>query len=116
MNNKEILLTKLNETTQPYNKELMLSVVVASERVGVLIELKNIESIVNDITTEFPKLKIDDFKKAMRNGGLGHYGKTYKFCSQEICIWIREYLKQNTNTVERFYTNENGVKIDLNVL
>jgi hypothetical protein len=55
----------------------------------------NIESMVNDIQSEFPHLNESSLKQAIRNGSLGHYGKTYKLTTQEICIWIREYLKEN---------------------
>ena len=66
---------------------------VAFERTNT--EPYNIEKMSHDITTEFPDLSDDDFKKAIRNGGLGKYGKTYKLSTQEICIWIREYKTEN---------------------
>jgi len=50
--------------------------------------------MVNDIFTEFPKITEEQITKAMRNGGLGMYGKTYKLTTQEVCIWIRNYLKE----------------------
>jgi hypothetical protein len=50
--------------------------------------------MINDISTEFPRLKDEDLKKAIRAGGLGKYGKTYRLSTQEVCIWIREYQKE----------------------
>lgn len=67
---------------------------LAFERTGT--EPFNIESMVKDVQSEFPKLKEESFKQAIRNGGLGKYGKTYKLTTQEVCIWIREYLKETT--------------------
>ena len=55
----------------------------------------NVEKMSFDIITEFPELSDEDLKKAIKNGGLGKYGKTYKLSTQEVCIWIREYIKEN---------------------
>lgn len=46
-----------------------------------------------DLKTEFPEATMEDFAKAMRNGGLGVYGQTYTFSTQTVCIWMREYMK-----------------------
>lgn len=59
----------------------------------------NIKKIVSDVLLEFPYLKDEDFMKALRNGGLGKYGRTYKFSTQEVCIWIREYLKERKSSL-----------------
>jgi len=57
---------------------------------------KNIEGMVTDIAEEFPKAKIDDIVKILKNGGLGHYGKTFgDLSTQEICIWIRKESEQH---------------------
>jgi hypothetical protein len=32
-------------------------------------------------------------RQALRNGGLGKYGRTYKLSTQEVCYWIREHIK-----------------------
>lgn len=60
-------------------------------------EPKNIENTISDILNEFPKIKEPEFRKALRNGGLGKYGVTYKLTTQVICYWIREYKKENLN-------------------
>lgn len=78
-------------TTLQYNISAYLA--VAFERTNT--EPYNIEKISFDIVTEFPELKDEDFKKAIRSGGLGKYGKTYKLSTQEVCIWIREYKNEN---------------------
>ena len=79
-------ITTLQSDINPY-------LAVAFERTNT--EPYNIEKMSFDITNEFSKLKSEDFKKAIRNGGLGKYGKTYKLSTQEVCIWIREYIKEN---------------------
>ncbi len=74
---------------------LPLFVSVAFERTGFeVVKEEIIMKIVKDITEEFPKLNEEDFKISLRNGGLGKYGRTFKLTTQEICIWIREYLKE----------------------
>ena len=49
--------------------------------------------MVGDIEREFKKIPIEHIQKAIRNGSLGEYGRTYKFSTQEVCIWIRSYLE-----------------------
>ena len=72
--------------------KLQSSILIAFER--TLTEPYNIENMVTDIISEFPRVNPDEVVKAIRNGGLGKYGKTYKLSTQEVCIWIREYLKE----------------------
>jgi hypothetical protein len=64
---------------------------IALERTGT--EPFNLENIAKDIITEFGFITEIQMIKAIRNGSLGKYGRTFKFSSQEVCIWIREYLK-----------------------
>ena len=84
---------KSDYTIQTFN-DVKLSVVVAFERTGT--DVKNIENIVTDLMLEFSHVNTNDILQAIRNGGLGMYGKTYKLTTQEICIWIRTYLKENS--------------------
>lgn len=90
MKNLILSQAKLEITTQQSN--LMKYIAVAFERTNT--EVINIEKMSFDIISEFKNLSDLDFKKAIRNGGLGKYGRTYKLSTQEICIWIREYLKE----------------------
>ena len=53
----------------------------------------DVSGLVKDVLTEFPKLSGDSIIIALRNGGLGMYGRTFKLSTQEVCYWIREYLK-----------------------
>lgn len=91
MKNLTLSQPKLEITTQQSN--LMKYIAVAFERTNT--EVVNIEKMSFDIISEFPELSDEDFKKSIRNGGLGKYGKTYKLSTQEICIWIREYKNEN---------------------
>lgn len=52
-----------------------------------------INSTLQDVIKEFPLMTEDRIIEAIKKGSLGAYGKTYKLTTQEICIWIREYLK-----------------------
>jgi len=50
-------------------------------------------SLVKDVLSEFPRLSGDTLKAALRNGGLGMYGRTFRLSTQEVCFWIRECTK-----------------------
>lgn len=96
MNNLENFQQSQELQTRMYN--LQTSLLVAFERTAT--EPYDMQNMVKDILTEFSNIKNDDITLAIRNGSLGKYGKTYKFSTQEVCIWIREYLKQkNTKNI-----------------
>ena len=96
MNNLQ-KLPNLQET-QIREHNLKTSIVIAMERTRT--DAFNIENLIKDVLTEFPRISNDDFTLAIRNGSLGKYGMTFKFSTQTGCFWIREYLKQkNRNTL-----------------
>lgn len=69
------------------------------ERIGM--ELTNIDSTIYDISTEFSFLSVEKIQIAIRCGALGKYGRTYKMTTQEVCYWIREYIKsKDTNRLK----------------
>lgn len=74
---------------------LRKSILIACERLNM--EIVNIDNTVADILSEFKHLKTNDFTTALRNGGLGKYGRTYKLNTQELCFWIREYNKKKNS-------------------
>jgi len=54
-----------------------------------------------DVISKYPKLDVSEIVIAFRNGSLGDYGRTFKLCTQELCIWIGIYLKDKRNgTIE----------------
>ena len=65
------------------------------QRTGM--ELKNIDETIEDIYSEFKNLTLKEVKTAIRSGSLAKYGRSYRLSTQEICYWIREYLKENKN-------------------
>lgn len=71
---------------------LRQSILVAFERTNT--EPFDIDNMVNDILTEFKHLSSQDFTTALRKGGLGMYGRTFKLSTQEVCYWLREYQKK----------------------
>lgn len=94
MNNLENLPKKQGLVTR--DTKLSNSILVAFERTGTTPF--NIDNMVTDIESEFKYLPTDELIKAIRNGGLGAYGITYKLTTQSICFWIREYIKaENKN-------------------
>lgn len=70
------------------------SLAVAFERTNT--QPFNIDKLVSDVLSEFPKVTNEEITNALRSGSLGKYGRTFKLSTQEICFWIREYLKSKT--------------------
>lgn len=89
MSNLQNTQTDLEIQTRKSN--IKNSLILALERTGN--ELKPLDNMVEDIYNEFYFLKDEEIQKAIRNGSLGIYGKMYRFSTQEVCIWIREYKK-----------------------
>ena len=73
--------------------DIKRSLIIVMSRLSM--DFKNIDSTTNDLFNEFSYVTIKQIREALRKGSLGHYGKTYKLSTQEVCVWIREYLKSN---------------------
>jgi hypothetical protein len=92
--NLQELQTK-SETTKTVNQrqqDLQNALLFAFERTKT--EPFDVTGLIQDVLSEFPKAGGADFIIALRNGSLGMYGRTFKLSTQEICFWVREYLKQ----------------------
>jgi hypothetical protein len=76
---------------------------LASERVGANLSSEKIRFILIDVMNEFKHLPEDVLTESIKKGSLGAYGRTYKFCSQEVCFWIREHLKDLENEPVKRY-------------
>lgn len=63
---------------------------VAVERTDC--EIKNIDNLVLDILEEFKKENIIDIREAIRQGGFGKFGISYKITTQVVGYWINQYL------------------------
>lgn len=74
--------------------QLVLSkaIVIAFERTKT--DPFDITLMIEDILSEFPKINEEEFKEAIRNGGLAKYGKCFKLSTNEVCYWIREFIKE----------------------
>jgi len=73
-----------------FKSTLTASLATAFERTGT--EPTNVENIIKDLHSEFGHIEQEHILKAIRNGSLGKYGKTFKLTTQEVCIWIRNYI------------------------
>jgi hypothetical protein len=68
-----------------------------------LSEIKRIDfedgSTLNDVLVDllatYPKIATANLYYAIDLGSQGHYGRSFKFCFQEISYWVLQYLKQN---------------------
>jgi len=88
------------QNTQNFSK-VEKSIVLAFERVGLMPE--HISNISNDLKSAFPTAKDEIIIEVIKEGALGAYGRTYRMSSQEICIWVRGYLK-----IRNKYIDANG--------
>ncbi len=76
-------------------KILESSLILATERLNTELKDFPLENCIIDLNTEFENMKLEDITKAIKNGSLGLYGRTFIFSIQEVCFWIREYKKYN---------------------
>ena len=91
-NNLKISQGQLEKETQ-ICKTINASVILAFERVG--LDPKNVEGISNDIIKKFKGIHLKHITNAIKNGALGDYGRTYRMSTQEISIWIKQYIIDN---------------------
>jgi len=92
-----------SETTKTVNSKienLQKSLLFAFERTKT--EPFDVTGLIQDVMSEFTAVDSSEITTALRNGSLGMYGRTFKLSTQEICFWIREYLKsKKTNNIGR---------------
>ena len=84
-------------TLTPKQEDLIVFISIAAGRLKSKLTKEEFSDMLIDISTEFKNVDIDIIKSAMRKGGLGEFGRTYRFSTQEICIWIREELNVRKN-------------------
>lgn len=73
--------------------DIKASLVTVMQRLQM--DFLDIDQTANDIFEEFRFTTIIQIREALRKGSLGSYGRTYKLSTQEVCVWIRAYLKDN---------------------
>lgn len=76
--------------------------------VGAKYEEGEVNTIKELVGEGFPDLDEKYIIQALKHGSLGEYGKTYKLCAQDVCIWIREYMKENPEPPEDVWNRFNG--------
>ena len=76
----------------PKESDVLTLIPLAMERVAGDLDARLMVNMAKDIVNEFPNVTTDVIRVAMKKGALGHFGKTYKFSTQEVCIWIREEM------------------------
>lgn len=89
MSNLQSLPQKSEIQIREFNISSCLA--VAFERTRT--EPFDITKMVKDILSEFNHITDAQIRDAIRNGGLGKYGVSYKLSTQVVCFWIREYLR-----------------------
>lgn len=85
----------LNSNNNDRKEHLTTCILFAFERTKT--EPFNIENMIDDVLEEFPRMSDETFRAAIRNGSLGVYGRTFKLSTQEVCFWIREYIRNKNS-------------------
>ena len=93
MENNEIQHNQ--ENTVMFDK-FQYAVVAIEERLNIKLEWDfiKVQNCHKDISSKFKGVPQEKIFEAIKKGSLGEYGRTYRLSTQEICIWIREYLKE----------------------
>ncbi len=91
------------------NNKLSLQVTPLKIEIAKAMKITNSKELDISHTAEcilkrFQKTPIEAITKALEEGSFGEYGKTFKLSTQEICIWIKEYLKTHTVVSVEEYT------------
>jgi len=73
-------------------------ITLACERTGQELNDKEINNIIRDLVGNYPMVKLGTVKDALRKGGLGHFGITYKLTTQVISSWILKEVQSKGNT------------------
>ena len=90
--NLQKLQTKSETANTNKKQDLLTALILAFERTRS--EPFDVTGLMQDVLTEFSNINSDEIITALRLGGLGMYGRTFKLSTQEVCFWIRQYLKE----------------------
>ena len=95
----------MEKTLQEFKEKtgftIEMAIVKAFSRTNKIPSESQVEIIKNEIFDEYKNVDQQMIFKALKNGGRGKYGRTYNLSSQEICIWIDSYLKENITKDEQ---------------
>lgn len=83
-------MNKLESTNDNMEFHFEAAIHKASLRVGM--EATDIKLIVADVLQTFQNVDKKVILEAIKKGSLGCFGRTYRLSSQEVCLWVREYL------------------------
>ena len=70
-------------------------------RLNTEIDNSYLNKMAEDIVSEFQDVETKVIITALKKGGTGHYGRTFKLSIQEVCYWIREELKNHPVKLEK---------------
>jgi len=93
MKNLENSPRSSESNSQAFELMLKSAIAVSFERTGT--EPYDISNLSIDVYNEFKDINPEWVIEGIRRGSLGHYGKTFKLTTQEICIWVRNYLAES---------------------
>jgi len=82
--------------TLNYNKKIIASFKLAEQRTGFNLNT-DFKSIIKDLNYRFPELKEEKLIEILKDGSLGKYGQIYKLSTMQICLWIKEEIKEDLN-------------------
>lgn len=100
----EILAYKEQLLTEKQEKDKLKIITIQTSLGFVMKRLDNtnldVLSATEAIFETFPRMPLENIKLAIKNGSTGKYGRTYKLTTQEICYWIREFIKEDVKSRE----------------
>lgn len=76
----------------PKSLEITAVLPLLCHRTGSELSNQQMALIADDIANEFSKVEISVIHSALKRGGLGYYGITYKITTQVLCSWIRQEI------------------------
>jgi hypothetical protein len=79
-------------------EELKAMFTYVEERVD--LRLKYHHSTAADLLAEFgDQLTKNEFREALWNGSMGYYGRTHRLSTQELFIWVQQYVNDKQVTI-----------------
>lgn len=93
MSNLQKQQAQSENSIQTYNDDMLkASLALAFDRLKS--EPFPVDNMIKDIRSCYPKEKNETIINAIKEGTKGKYGRTYRFCFQEVSMWIIEYRKE----------------------
>lgn len=103
-NMRQIVSYRQQQLAEKQEKDKLKIITIQTSLGFVMKRLDNtnldVLSATEAIFETFPRMPLENIKLAIKNGSTGKYGRTYKLTTQEVCYWIREFIKEDVKSRE----------------